>query len=136
MIKKIAQFLASIVYTPIYSGVMYLLITLSFMFIVSLPTKWMVLVLIFFGTILTACISLLQVFGMLPYGWILNGNKPALIASILLFSLLQVCNIYSLWSALLGHGFIGIVFGIILTIMLISFVFTSIVGMIKCYNRD
>lgn len=134
-LKYVGQVLSSIIYTPIYTGVMYLLIVFPFMWIVTLSFWKMVIAVIVLGGIIEGVVMLLQTLGILPYSWIVKNNRVALFISIALCVLLSLYNVYALWKALIGFGAFGIISAIILSLMILQFVFGSITGMLSFYDE-
>lgn len=134
-LKVIGQILASLVYTPLYTGIMYLVIVLPTMWIITLSFWKMLLAIVFLGGITEALIMLLQTLGLLPYSWITKNNKVAYVTSMILCVVLPLYNIFTLWRIGLGHGTFGIVAALILSGLLLQFVFGSLYGIYGMKNE-
>lgn len=130
IIKGLGQILASIIYTPIYTALMYLVIVFPLSWIMSLSFWKMLLAFIVLGGVIEFCIILLQTIGLLPYKWIVKDNKVALVLSILLCVVLPLFNVYALWNSLLGQGTFAVVVAIVLTAALLHFIFVSVSGIL------
>lgn len=135
-IKYLAQILTALVYTPIYTGVMYLAIVFPVTWIISLSTWKMILALLFLSGLIEGIIMLLQMLGLLPYSWIVKDNKISLAISVGLCVVLPLYNIYSVWRIIWGHGSWAIVAGLIITFMILQFVLTSIGGILEVRNDE
>ncbi|MBQ4367998.1 MAG: hypothetical protein II786_07935 [Muribaculaceae bacterium] len=135
-IKYIGQVVASLIYTPIYTSIIYFAMTFAFLFAISLPTKWMVIVFIFFGGIIEVLIYVIQVLGLLPYAWIVKQNKTSLTISVGLCSMLVLYFIYCIWKVFLDFDTAGIITAVILSGLLLQFLFMSVVGIIGIGKDD
>lgn len=130
-LKYIRQILSALIYTPIYTGIMYFVIVLPAIWILSLSFWKMILLLIILGGIVEGIISLLQTFGLLPYTWIVKDNRVSLWISIVLCVIFPLLNIYSLWKHLYGQGTWGIVAAVILSFLLLQFVYGSVLALLE-----
>ena len=135
VLKGIGQILASLVYTPLYTGIMYLVIVLPTIWIITLSFWKMLLAIVVLGGIIEALITLLQALGLLPYSWITKNNKVAYVTSIILCVVLPLYNIFKLWSIMLEYGTLGIIVAIILSGLLLQFVFVSLFGIYGIKNE-
>lgn len=135
VLKGIGQILASLVYTPLYTGIMYLVIVLPTIWIITLSFWKMLLAIVVLGGIIEALITLLQALGLLPYSWITKNNKVAYVTSIILCVVLPLYNIFKLWSSMLGHGTLGIIVALILSGFLLQFIFVSLYGIYGIKNE-
>ncbi len=124
--KYLGQILSAIVYTPLYTGIMYLAIAYPFSWVMSLSFWKMVVAILVLGGLIEGLIASLQTFAMMPFAWIVKNNKVSFALSTGLCVILPICNIVSLWRAFLGHGAFGVVVAIILSIMLLQFVYGSV----------
>lgn len=124
--KKIAQVLASLAYTPIYTGLVYLATTLPICWAVSLPKWQMIAVIVILGFIFEGLLALLQVIGSLPFVWITRDNNIAKWISIILCIVLPICNAINLWIALLPIGTWGIIAAVLCSYELLRFIFISV----------
>lgn len=103
--KKVIQVLASIVFTPILTGVSYGLMTLYIMLlswlVAHLSTFWFIILLITIG--LAPIMALFSGIGGLlfvfPLRWILNNNIAAKYITIIMSLVLIIYNIVMLWLA-------------------------------------
>ena len=134
VLKGVGQILASLVYTPLYTGIMYLVIVLPTIWIITLSFWKMLLAIVVLGGIIEALITLLQALGLLPYSWITKNNKVAYVTSIILCVVLPLYNIFKLWSSMLGHGTLGIIVALILSGFLLQFIFVSLYGIYGIKN--
>ena len=130
VLKYIGQILAAIIYTCIFTGIMYLIITIPLAFIISLPWWGILLFVVIGGGLLEGIIQMLGTFGIAPYLWIVNGNSGAAVISVLLVLFNVGSNIYRLWVSIAGQGNWAIVFGIVATGLLLQFVYIAIVGIV------
>ena len=93
-LKSIGQVLAAVVYTCLFTGLLYLILVLPLGWIISLETKTMILALIFLGGIIQALIVGAQVLLMIPYAWIVKKNIVALVISVGLMILILLLMTY------------------------------------------
>lgn len=135
-LKSIGQVLAAIVYTCIFTGLLYLVLVLPLAWLLSLNTKVMILLLILLGGVLQFLIFGAQVLLMMPYGWIVKNNVVALVASIglMLFNLIR--SDVMVWQSMSGHGTSAMVVAIIITVFIIEALFMSITGIISVYSES
>lgn len=129
-LKSVLQVLSAIAYAPIYVGIMYLAIAYPTVWILSLSFWKMVLAIVVLGCILEGLVALLQTVGMVPFIWIVKHNKVAYYTSLTLCTILPLCNIYFLWGAMLDCGKAGIGVAIVLSILLLHFLFVSTTGIV------
>ena len=134
VLKYIGQILAAFIYTCIFTGIMYLVITIPIAYIISLPW-WGILLFIFIGGgILEGIIQVLGALGILPYAWITKDNIVSTGLSVLLVLFNVGINIFNLWHVLAGNGKWAIVFGVVVTVMLLQFVYVAILGIVTSYK--
>lgn len=135
-LKSIGQVLAAIVYTCIFTGLLYLVLVLPLAWLLSLNTKVMILLLILLGGVLQFLIFGAQVLLMMPYGWIVKNNVVALVTSIglMLFNLIR--SDVMVWQSMSEHGTSAIVVAVIITILIIEALFMSITGIISVYSES
>lgn len=132
--KYLGQIIASVIYTCIFTGIMYYLITVPLAFILTLPW-WGILLFIFIGGgILEGIITMIGTFAMMPYVWIAKKNIIAATISILLVLINVGGNIYNLWRSLSGNGILAIIFGIVVTVMLLQLIYVAISAIIASYH--
>lgn len=131
VIKYIAQVLSALIYTPIYTGLMYIIILFPTMWILDLSLGKMVLAIIFFGAILEGIVMLLQIIGLTPFMWINKNNKTAFIISTILCAIPPFLNIISIWMVCVKYGVRGFIAAIILSILLLQFIYGSISALMK-----
>lgn len=129
ILKFSTQLLAALVYTPLYTGIMYMAILLPFSWIMSLPFWKMIVAFVVLGGLIEGLIAFLQMVGLMPFAWIVKRNKAALWVSTGLCVIFPILNIVSLWRMFLGHGTVGVVAAVILSIMFIQFVCGSVLSL-------
>ena len=129
-LKIIGQILSSLVYTPLYTGIMYLAIVLPTMWIISLSTWKMIIAFIFLGGIIEGVIAILQVLGLMPFAWIVKNNRISFGISVSLCILFPIFNVVMLWRILLGYGGWGIFAALLLTGLFLQFVYGSVLGIV------
>ena len=130
VLKGIGQILASLVYTPLYTGIMYLVIVLPTMWIISLSTWKMIIAFILLGGIIEGVIAILQVLGLMPFAWIVKNNRISFGISVSLCILFPIFNVVMLWRILLGYGGWGIFAALLLTGLFLQFVYGSVLGIV------
>lgn len=135
-LKFLGQILASVVYTFIYTGIMYLVIVFPLAYIISLPWWGILLVMMFFGGLLQGLIHILAGSGMLPYMWIVNKNIVATIISVVLILINVGSNMIRVWSAIGGGGTWAFIFGLAVSVLLIEFIVMSIFGITAIYSES
>ena len=135
-LKFLGQILASVVYTFIYTGIMYLVIVFPLAYIISLPWWGILLVMMFFGGLLQGLIHILAGSGILPYMWIVNKNIVATIISVVLILINVGSNMVRVWSAIGGGGTWAFIFGLAVSALLIEFIVMSIFGITAIYSES
>lgn len=135
-LKFLGQILASVVYTFIYTGIMYLVIVFPLAYIISLPWWGILLVMMFFGGLLQGLIHILAGSGILPYMWIVNRNIVATIISVVLILINVGSNMVRVWSAIGGGGTWAFIFGLAVSALLIEFIVMSIFGITAIYSES
>ncbi len=135
-IKFLGQVLAALIYTPIYTGIMYAAIALPLGWIMSLSFWKMIFAIIVLGGLIEGLIAFLQMVGLFPFAWIIKGNKVSFWLSTGLSVLFPVLNIISLWGFLLAYGTTGVVFAIIVSIMLIQFICNTLLVLFGSKNDE
>ena len=133
-INYVGQILSALIYTSIFTGVMYLVVVLPIGLVLSLPWWGILLYLFIGGGIIESIISLLCGIGMYPYVWIAKKNVIATIISIILVFINVIANIINVWGAIRGNGTWAIVFGIIVTVMLLHFIYAASFGIWGLYR--
>lgn len=136
MLKEIGQVLAAIIYTCLFTGLIYLITVLPVAWLMSLSTKMMILVLLLIGGLLQGVIFGLQVLLMMPFYWIVKNNLVALIISIGLTVFNLVANDVRVWQSVAGQGGAAIVAGVIITGLIVEVLFMSIYGVIAAYHNE
>lgn len=127
-LKFLGQILSAIVYTCLFTGVMYLVLIYPLAWILSLPPFWTIAVFLILGGLIEGLQITLQTFATLPYKWIVNKNIVSLVISIILILFIMIRSDVILWKDLSSQGTIAIIFAVIATILIIQFV----VGAISC----
>lgn len=115
---------------------MYYIIVLPLAFVLTLPWWGIVLFIFLGGGILEGIITLLCGAGVIPYTWIANKNIVATVISILLILFNVGINIYRVWQNLWGNGALAIIFGIVVSVMLLQFIYTSVLGIYGMYQES
>lgn len=132
--KYILQVLSAFLYTPLYTGIMYLAIVFPVYWILSLSFWKMVVAIVFLGGVIEGLRAFLQTAGIFPFAWIVKGNKFALGISSALCVISPILNAVMLWRLWLGHGAFGILIAVVFSLMLLWFAVTSIIVLFNCYN--
>lgn len=135
-LKFIGQILAALVYTCIYTGIMYYVIVLPIAWVLTLPWWGIVLYLFIGGGIIEGIISLLSGIGLVPYAWIVSKNAIATTISIFLILFNVSINIFRVWQFLWGNGTLAVIFGIVVTVMLLQFIYASSFGVFGFYQQS
>ncbi|MBO4588405.1 MAG: hypothetical protein J5711_05835 [Bacteroidales bacterium] len=135
-IKQIGQVLAAIVYTCLYTGLVYLIIVLPMAWYLSLSTKMMILVFVFLGGILEYLLIGLNVFLLMPYGWIVKNNIVALIVSLVLVITNFVLNDIMVWRSTYEYGTTGIIIAIVITLLIVQAISMIIWAIYACYENQ
>lgn len=130
-LKKILQVLASLVYTPIYIFIIYLIMFAPMYFILSLSTNKMILAIIVVGGILEGLIIFVQALGLIPYRWIVKDNKVSLYTSFALCVLTPLYSLYNIWATTIDYGWKYIFITLVLSGLLVQFVFMTIYGLVE-----
>ena len=130
--KYFGQILASLVYTCLFTGLMYLIITIPLAFIITLPWWGILLFILIGGGIIEGIIHIFGTLGVAPYMWIAKYNSVSTTIAILLVLFNVGCNIYRLWVSLMGQGTWAIIFGVVATVLLLQFIYTAILGIVMC----
>lgn len=128
--KKIAQILGGIIYTALFSAVLYILIVFPILWILDLPKSWGFVVILLFAGVIQGLIGLVESFAIMPYHWLLKQNIVSTILSIGMLGFLIVRYIIIIWE--ICHG--DIIFAIVLSVLLVETLVFSIIGMIGFYS--
>lgn len=136
ILKFIGQVLAAIIYTCIFTGIMYYVIVLPLAFVLTLPWWGILLFILIGGGIIEGIISLLCGLGLFPYAWIVKKNVVATVVSTFLILSNVGINIYRVWSVISGNGVLAVIFGIMVTVMLLQFIYASLTSIWGLYNVD
>lgn len=134
MLKKIGQILSAIVYSFLFSMLMYAICVWPVAWLISLDTKILLLIAIFGGGVIYGVLAVLKTLIILPYTWIVKENFAALVISVGIILIHAIRYIVYLVPSLFGNG-VG-VFGVTL-IMLIELVwmaFMTITAIISGYE--
>lgn len=126
--KYIGQIFASIVYTCLFTGIMYLVITIPLAYVIAFQWWGILLYILIGGVLLEGLIQLMGTIGIMPYIWIVKNNIVATSISILLALFNVGTNIYNLWVSLAGHGTWAVIFGLVVTLLLLQFLFMLFTG--------
>lgn len=135
-LKYIGQILASIVYTPLFTGIMYLAISLPIAWIASLSIGWMILAIAVYIGINEILLITLHSLGMIPYGWILDDNKISFVISLILCILLPLNNIVQLWTTpICEERTTRIILSVIMTGGLLHFIIGTLICLFKIKDK-
>ena len=143
--KKIAQVLFALIYTPVYTSVVYFAIVLPFLLLSTLSFWKMVIAYIVLCGLIHRIIALVQSFGLVPfYRWIVKGDKAALCVASVLCVLFPALNILRLWQSSLRQAgavetavaVVIIVVAVVITINLVLFAYSSITTLRSLYRED
>ena len=133
-IKYFIQIVAAIAYSCFFTGLVYIAITYPLAYIISLAWWKMLLFLLFFGGILEAIIGMLGVLVIAPFAWIVKKNSVAKYVSICIIIANFGLNIVHTWKAVWGYGFWAFVFGLVVTFLLLQFIFVSVAGISSSFT--
>lgn len=134
--KYLGQILTAILYTPLYTGAMYLAILLPFSWVMSLSFWKMVVAILFLGGLIEGFIAVLQTIGLMPFIWIVKNNKVSFWLSVGLCIIFPILNVISLWRVFLHYGTMGVITAIILTIMFLQFVYGSVLSLCGLSTKE
>lgn len=134
-LKVVGQVFAAIVYTCIFTGLLYMITVLPLAWFLTLHPVVLILVLVILGGFLQFVIFGLQTLLMMPYAWIVKNNVVALVISVglILFNIIR--NDVAVWKSLLGQGKSAIVIAVIITFLLAEALFMSAFGVIGMYSE-
>lgn len=135
-LKIFGQIIAAIVYTCLYTGLLYLILVMPMAWYLSLSTKAMILVAIFLGGIIEFVLIGAQVLIMMPYAWIVKENVVALVVSICLVLFNLVRSDIGVWKSVSGTGSTGIVIAVIITLLILQAIITTIYGLLSVYSSS
>lgn len=128
-LKYIGQLLAALVYTPIYTFILYALIVFPIIWFASMSLKWIIIAVIFFGGVIEGLIFLMKFIGFIPFAWIFKDNKCAVWISAAIMVILTVICLYSVWSVLSQDGDRGIIAAGGITLLTLQSVILSVLTM-------
>ena len=135
-LKIFGQIIAAIVYTCLYTGLLYLILVMPMAWYLSLSTKAMILVAIFLGGIIEFVLIGAQVLIMMPYAWIVKENVVSLVVSIGLVLFNLVRSDIGVWKSVSGTGSTGIVIAVIITLLILQAIITTIYGLLSVYSSS
>lgn len=127
--KYLGQVLSALVYTPIYTGIMYFAIVFPVSWVLSLSFWKMIIAFLVLGGIIEGLIVGLQTLGLFPFAWIVKNNKVAFGISTGLCVIFPILNIIAIWREFIGYGAVGIIASIIITLMLLQFIYGSVISL-------
>jgi len=135
-LKAIGQVLAAILYTNLYTGLLYLIIVMPVTWILTLRPLIIVILVIFLGGIIQSIIIGAQTLIFVPYVWIVKRNVIALLVSIgfMLFNLVR--SAVRLWQCNLGQGTWITILLVVFSLMILEALIISVVGVYKAYSDD
>lgn len=90
-LKSIGQVLAAVIYTCIFTGLLYMILVLPLAWLLTLKPVVLILVLVILGGFLQFVVFGLQTLLMVPYAWIVKNNVVALVISVglMIFNLIR-----------------------------------------------
>lgn len=135
-LKVIGQVLAAIVYTCIFTGLLYMILVLPLAWLLTLRPVVLILVLFLLGGFIQFVIFGLQTLLMVPYAWIVKNNVVALVISVGLMVFNLIRNDVAVWQSMLGQGRSAIVIAVIITILIAEALIMSVVGVISTYSES
>ena len=136
-LKQIGQVLAEIIYTCLYTGLLYIILVLPLGWLMTLSTKWMIMVLLLVGGVAEGLIISANALLMIPYGWLVKQNMVAYIISIVLVLVNLTFNDVVLWKNMLAiGGKAPIVFAVIITLLFIQAIVFTLIGITTCYSES
>lgn len=127
--KYLGQVLSALIYTPIYTGIMYFAIVFPVSWVLSLSFWKMIIAFLILGCIIEGLIGGLHILGLFPFAWIVKNNKVAFSISTGLCVIFPILNIIAIWREFIGHGTIGIIASIVITLMLLRFIYGSVISL-------
>lgn len=135
-LKYILQVVSAILYTNIFTALIYLITVIPYGWFLTLKGWVMFLIILLGGGILFGIISLAKTFALLPYGWIVKKNVVALVATVgfLLFNFSR--SLFLLWKTNAGHGILPTVFALIITGEIIFLVIGSIPVLVQMFKGE
>lgn len=96
----------------------------------------MILVFVFLGGILEYLLIGLNVFLLMPYGWIVKNNIVALIVSLVLVITNFVLNDIMVWRSTYEYGTTGIIIAIVITLLIVQAISMIIWAIYACYENQ
>ena len=133
-LKVIGQVLAAIVYTCIFTGLLYMILVLPLAWLLTLKPVILILVLVILGGFLQFVIFGLQTLLMMPYTWIVKNNVVALVISVSLMIFNLIRNDVAVWQSLSGQGKSAVVIAVIITILIAEALIFSVFSVISLYS--
>lgn len=135
-LKAIGQVLAAIIYTNLYTGLLYLITVTPVAWILTLKPIVMILLIILLGGIIQGIIIGAQTLIMIPYVWIVKKNIVALAISIgfMLFNIIR--SGVRLWQCNVGNGMWATIILVVISILLLESLVVSVVSVIGAYSED
>lgn len=89
----------------------------------------MIIAFLILGCIIEGLIGGLHILGLFPFAWIVKNNKVAFSISTGLCVIFPILNIIAIWREFIGHGTIGIIASIVITLMLLRFIYGSVISL-------
>lgn len=135
-LKSIGQVLAAIVYTCIFTGLLYMITVLPLAWLLTLKTAVMILVLIILGGLIQFVVIGAQTLLLMPYMWIVKNNIVSLVISIGLMSFNLIRSDVIVWQGVSGHGRSAVVIAVIITILIAEALIGSVFSVISLYSES
>lgn len=133
-LKSTGQVLAAIVYTCIYTGLLYMILVLPLTWLLTLKTAVMILTLVILGGIIQFVIIGAHTLLLMPYMWIVKNNVVALVISICLMLFNLIRSDVTVWKSVLGHGSSAVVVAVIITVFIVEALISSIISVLSLYS--
>ena len=134
-IKYIGQILAAIIYSPLYTGLMYIIVVFPLAWILKFSFWKALVAFIIFGGVVEGLMNLLQTIGIMPYYYIIKKNNVAYYISLILCVLFPLLNIIHLWYNIWGGSTKDFLFVIIVSGFLIQFVLGAVFGIVHLHYK-
>lgn len=128
-VKYIGQLLAALVYTPIYTFILYALIVFPIAWLASLSVIQIIIAVVLLGGAIEGLIFLVKLLGFIPFSWIFENNKCAIWLSAAICVILTISYIYNSWVELLEFGNKGIFAAGLITILMLQSVILTLLAM-------
>lgn len=136
-IKYIGQIVGSFIYANIYTLILYFVTVIPVAFILTLDTWQIIVLIILIGGFLEFLQHIAMALSAIPFAWIVKNNITALICAIglIVFNIGRI--IYNVWQMSIGNGSMAIFIAIIVSLLLLKYLFFSVISFLHLYSlRD